>query len=233
MREGGRAAKRCSPPPPPPQPRYIYKGVRIVLTPATPDPLGRENWRKLNPFHGLFNVIYKEVLSFDPVSRDHIAMWPLVYSVYFANYWPLYFLLFCYFLFFSFLRARKHVVFRSFFFSFNRGITNFPNFEYPGSEFFFLRHFCPWLKISIYWRNKPQPHSCVCVCVLLDNICIALVVFVYKVKQNNKSIKILPKMPRMGFEPTPCEWRAHRLVHSATAWIGPMHRLFFIVIMSC
>ena len=38
-------------------------------------------------------------------------------------------------------------------------------------------------------------------------------------------------MPRMGFEPTLCEWRAHRLVHSAMAWIGPMHRLFCIVII--
>ena len=37
------------------------------------------------------------------------------------------------------------------------------------------------------------------------------------------TIKILPKMPRMGFEPTPYEWRAHRCIdHSATAWIGYM-----------
>ena len=42
--------------------------------------------------------------------------------------------------------------------------------EVPGAKFFFLPHFCPWLKMSIYWRNKPQPHSCVC--VLWDNICI-------------------------------------------------------------
>ena len=55
----------------------------------------------------------------------------------------------------------------------------------PWREFFFLRHFCPWLKISIYWRNKPQPHSCVCVCceIIFVFTYIALVVFVYKVKQ--------------------------------------------------
>ena len=54
---------------------------------------------------------------------------------------------------------------------YSTGLAHFQLFViFPGREFFFLRHFCPWLKMSIYWRNKPQPHSCVC--VLWDNICI-------------------------------------------------------------
>ena len=77
--------------------------------------------------------------------------------------------------------------------------------------------------------NLNLTHVCVCCEIIFVFTYIALVVFVYKVKQkNNNSIKILPKMPRMWFEPTPYEWH-----HSATAWIGPMHRLFCIVIISC
>ena len=69
--------------------------------------------------------------------------------------------------------------------------------------------------------NLNLTHVCVCCEIIFVFTYIALVVFVYKVKKKKKkkkkSIKILPKMPRMGFEPTPCEWRAHRLVHSAMA----------------
>ena len=88
----------------------------------------------------------------------------------------------------------------------------------------FFSYDSPWLKMSIYWRNKPQPHSCVC--VLWDNICIyihSLLFLFIKLKKCVKitSIKILPKMPRMWFEPTPYEWRTHRCIdHSATAWIA-------------
>ena len=65
--------------------------------------------------------------------------------------------------------------------------------------------------------NLNLTHVCVCCEIIFVFTYIALVVFVYKVKKKKNSIKILPKMPRMGFEPTPCEWRAHRIVHSATA----------------
>ena len=66
--------------------------------------------------------------------------------------------------------------------------------------------------------NLNLTHVCVCCEIIFVFTYIALVVFVYKVKKKKKkSIKILPKMPRMGFEPTSCDWRAHRLVRSATA----------------
>ena len=106
----------------------------------------------------------------------------------------------------------------------------------PGREFFFSYDiFVHGSKFQfIDGINLNFTHVCVCCEIIFVFTYIALVVFVYKVKQNkNNSIKILPKMPRMGFEPTPCDWRVHRLVRSATAWIGPMHRLFCIVIMSC
>ena len=66
--------------------------------------------------------------------------------------------------------------------------------------------------------NLNLTHVCVCCEIIFVFIYIALVVFVYKVKKKKKKKKILPKMSRMGFEPTPYEWRAHRCIdHSTTA----------------
>ena len=66
--------------------------------------------------------------------------------------------------------------------------------------------------------NLNLTHVCVCCEIIFVFTYIAFVVFVYKVKQKNNSIKnITKKMPRTGLEPRTRRSTGERLHHLATA----------------
>ena len=86
-----------------------------------------------------------------------------------------------------------------------------PNEIGPAREFIFpmaiFGHGSKFQFIATEWTSTSL--MCVVCCEMIFVFTgLALVVFVYKVKKKKKkkSIKILPKMPRMAFEPTPCEF---------------------------